>query len=213
MTVRPTSSPRARSAALALVAAAALILYIALGAYVSARPPGAFDLAARPLVGHGLGLALVAYRSGLFPTYATLAVLAVIGSLWVPRWRGRVAFGVVALLSAWVVSDYFKSVFARPRPADWVIVHESSTSYSSGHATLSLVVYGLWAYFIWHTALPQPVRVAVSGTLALWCLIVAWSRLAMGAHYPTDLVGGWLLALAILTALAAVTTSLRRKTL
>ena len=213
MTVRPTSSHRARSSRLALSAATALLLYIALGAYVSPRPPGSVDLAAESLVGHGLGLALVAYRSGLFPTYATLAALALLASIWLPRWRGRVAFGVVALLVAWRISDLFKSVFARPRPEHWVLVRESSGSYSSGHATLSLVVYGLWAYFIWRSGLPRPVRVAVSGMLVLWCLIVAWSRLAMGAHFPTDLAGGWLLGLVVLTALGAATGFLRRKTL
>ena len=122
----------------------------------------------------------------------------------VPSWRGRVAFSVVALLVGWVVSDFFKDLFERARPLDWVGVHETSYSYSSGHATLTLIAYGLWAYYLWRSDLPAPLRAGLSGFLVLWCAIVGWSRLAMGAHYPTDVLGGWLLGLAILAAIRAV---------
>lgn len=189
-----------------------MILYIVLGAYVSSRPPGPLDRAAEGLVGHGLPLAIVAYRSGLLPAYLAISLIALVAALVLPRWRGRVAFAVAALLASWVVSDFFKGVFHRPRPEDWVLVRETSNSYSSGHATLSLVVYGLWAYFLWRSNLPPAVRLIASGTLMVWCLIVAWSRLAMGAHYPTDLIGGWLLGIAMLTGLWSLST-LRRKPL
>ena len=210
---KPIFSPKARSAKLALVAAAALLLYLALGFVVSSRPPGLFDRAGEMLAGQNLGLALVAYRSGLFPTYAAIAAALIVFALFVPRWRGRVAFSVIALLAGWVISDFFKSVFHRPRPTNWVGVHETSNAYSSGHATLSLIVYGLWAYFLWQSELPTPVRAVASGTLVLWCLIIAWSRLAMGAHYPTDILGGWLLGIAVLAGLGSLVALIRRKTL
>jgi undecaprenyl-diphosphatase len=141
-----------------------------------------------------------------------VCVVALIACVPLRAWRGRVLFAIVALLLAWVVSDFFKAVFHRARPADWQLVHESSTSYSSGHATLTVVVYGLWAYFLWNSSLPRPLRLVLSGMLVLWCLIVAWSRLAMGAHYPTDIAGGWLLAAAVLLGLRAL-VGLRRKAL
>ncbi len=57
-----------------------------------------------------------------------------------------------------------------------------------------MLVYGLWAWFIWNSGLPRNVRAVVAPLFALWGCGVIWSRLALGAHYVTDLVGGVLLA-------------------
>ena len=54
----------------------------------------------------------------------------------------------------------------------------------------AIVVYGLGAWFVWRSALPGPVRRIVSLLLATWAIAIVWSRLALGAHYPTDLAGG-----------------------
>ena len=193
------------------IAAVALTLYVALGAAVSWRPPSAFDLAGQALLGHGLGLAFIAYHGGLFPTYAALCVLTIIAAIWLPRWRGRVAFAIAALLLTWIASDRFKDFFHRPRPDHWLLVHERSASYSSGHAALGLAFYGLWALMIWRSGLPLGVRIAVSGLLFAWSLLIDWSRLAMGAHFPTDIVGGWLLAITVVSALRAATLVVEAK--
>lgn len=189
----------------------ALIAYVALGAAVSWHPPGAFDRSAQALLGHGLGLAIWGYRSGLFPTYATLCVLTIVFAIAVPRWRGRVAFAIGALLLTWLISDRFKDFFARPRPEHWLLVHESSPSYSSGHAANSLAFYGVWAVLLWRSSLPLGIRIVASGGLGVLCLLVAWSRLAMGAHFPTDIIGGWLLAIAVVCALRAATLVVEAK--
>ena len=85
-----------------------------------------------------------------------------------------------------------KNLFLRPRPAHWERVHETSYSYPSGHAMFAVVVYGLWAWFVWQSALPPLFRRVVTPLLTAWALAVVWSRLALGAHYPTDLIGGML---------------------
>jgi len=186
-------------------------VYVTIGDLVAHQPPGAFDRGAQALLGHGLGLAIWGYRSGLFPTFAALCVLTIIFAIFVREWRGRVAFATGALLLTWFISDRFKDFFARPRPEHWLLVHETSPSYSSGHAANSLVFYGLWAFFLWRSGLPLGIRIAASGILGVWTLIVAWSRLAMGAHYPTDIIGGWLLAIAVVCGLRAATLVVEAK--
>jgi undecaprenyl-diphosphatase len=205
------SSRKARSARLAAIAAVALALYAALGSAVSWRPPSAFDLAGQALLGHGLAFAYVAYRSGLFQTYAVLCVITIVAAIFLPRWRGRVAFAIGALLLTWIISDRFKDLFHRPRPDHWLLVHETSASYSSGHSALGLAFCGLWALMIWLSDLPLAVRIAVSGLLFAWSVAIDWSRLAMGAHFPTDIIGGWLLALAVVCGLRAATLVVEAK--
>jgi len=205
------SSPKARSARFAALAAVALALYVTLGAAVSWRPPTPFDLAGQAFLGHGLRLAYVAYRSGLFSTYAILCVLTIVAAIRLPRWRGRAAFTIGALLLTWVISDRFKEFFHRPRPDHWLLVHETSASYSSGHAALGLSFYGLWALIIWLSDLPLAVRAVAAAALFGWDAVIDWSRLAMGAHFPTDIVGGWLLATAVVCGLRAATLVVEAK--
>ena len=188
-----------------------MALYLALGAAVSWRPPGSFDLAAQALLGHGLALAYIGYRSGLFPTYATLCIVTIVVAIFAPRWRGRVAFAIASLLLTWIASDRFKEFFHRPRPEHWLLVRETSPSYSSGHAANALAFYGLWALMIWLSDLPLGVRAVAGGVLFAWSLVIDWSRLAMGAHYPTDIIGGWLLAIAVVSALRAATVVVEAK--
>jgi undecaprenyl-diphosphatase len=91
-----------------------------------------------------------------------------------------------------------------------VLHHETSFSYSSGHAMFAVLVYWLWAFFIAQSNLPRDVRAVAAPLLALWGCGVIWSRLSLGAHYPSDLLGGVLLAVAMLSLATAITTSLRR---
>ncbi|HXF35270.1 MAG TPA: phosphatase PAP2 family protein [Candidatus Acidoferrales bacterium] len=201
-----TSSQPARSVRLRrlLVAAILAYLYVELGKLAALAPPSNLDLAFRSWMGKATPLAIVFTESGLLPALAGIAVVALLAGWKFPQWRSRAVFAVVLNLVAWKVSDVCKDVFHRARPEQWVWHRETSFSFSSGHATDAVVVYGLWAYFLWRSTLPQPWRSGISLLLALWALGVSWSRLALGVHYATDVIGGWLLAGALMMLALAV---------
>jgi len=100
---------------------------------------------------------------------------------------------------------------ARPRPDYWVAIHETSFAYSSGHAMFAVLVYGLGSWYVARSRWPAHVRIPLGAALAAWACGVIWSRLALGAHFVTDLVGGILLATVVL-ALAAATGALTQAT-
>lgn len=170
-----------------------------LGLAVRNGPPNALDLAIAGWGGIGVPVAIVFTESGLFPALAAIAAVALVVAWRLPAWRRRAIFAVVLNLVAWKVSDLTKDLFHRARPFHWYWRPESSYSYSSGHATDALVVYGLWGYFIARSTTPQPWRGIAAAGLVLWALGVSWSRLALSVHYATDVIGGWLLAVALLT--------------
>jgi membrane-associated phospholipid phosphatase len=188
------------------VALGGAVLYAALGVWVSHVPPFGLDLAGRALAGQATSLALVFTASCWWVALSVLGIIAILVATRYPNWRARVIFALVTTLIAWQVSDVLKNVFRRPRPEYWTLIHEPSFSYSSGHAMFALLVYGLWAWFIWNSGLPPGVRGVVAPLLALWACGVLWSRLALGAHYVTDLVGGVLFGATMLTLAAAVAT-------
>jgi undecaprenyl-diphosphatase len=175
------------------------LAYALLGNAVSHVPPGAFDGAAEPLAGVAPQLAWIFTASCLWPALVAAGVLVLGLAAFSPAWRTRALFSVILTVVAWQSSDLLKNVFARPRPAYWVLHQETSYAYSSGHAMFAVVVYGLWAYFIYRSRLPEALRRTLAPLLAAWGLAVIWSRLALGAHYPTDLIGGALLGLAFVS--------------
>ncbi len=120
------------------------------------------------------------------------ALTLLIGSLR-RGWFGCALTIIIALLCAWFSSDLFKEFFARARPELWYGLRETSYSYASGHATLSLAFYGGWAYLLARGVAPSWWRTTLIALLLIWVLAIGWSRLALGAHYPTDVLGGYLL--------------------
>jgi len=211
MTSRP-SSPPVPERTLAIAAVTAMLLYGALGWYVSARPPGEIDRAvAAATLGHGTLLATLLWRSGLFPAYATLIALQAIGALALRDWLyvRRVAFSAVTLLLLWAVSDRFKDLFRRARPDAWIVHHETSFSYASGHAALATGYWVLWAIFMWYSPLPPLPRRVFALAFPAIALAIGWSRLALGAHYLTDVLGGYLLGAAWLAFILVAERRLR----
>lgn len=200
--------PRAIVAFLAIAVVAAT-LYGWLGAAVSHVPPSGIDLAGRALAGEAPGLALIFTASCWWVALVALAVVAIAIAVRFPEWRPRVIYALVTTLVTWQVSDALKNVFRRPRPDYWRLIHEPSFSYSSGHAMFALLVYWTWAWFVWNSDLPRPVPLTLAPLLALWGCGVIWSRLALGAHYVTDLIGGLLLATAALALASTVGTAIR----
>ncbi len=203
-----TRSAIVRHLAVALVAA---ILYAGLGLAVSHVPPFGIDLLGRPLAGEAPHLALLFTRSCLWYVQVVFGIGAILLAVFAPRWRARVWYAVPTTLVTWQLSDVLKNLFLRPRPDYWRLIHEPTYSYSSGHAMFALLIYGLWAWFVWNSGLPRAVRLVLAPLLALWGCGVIWSRLALGAHYVTDLVGGVLLASTTLALAAAIRVAIERR--
>jgi membrane-associated phospholipid phosphatase len=194
-----------RPLAVAIVAAS---LYVALGAAVSHVPPHGIDVAGRALAGQAQHLALLFTRSCLWYALVALGLIAIAVAIRFPAWRGRTIYAIPTMLVTWQVSDAVKIYFRRPRPEYWRLIHEPTFSYSSGHAMFAVLVYWLWAWFIWNSALPRGVRAVAAPLFALWGCGVIWSRLALGAHYVTDLIGGVLLAVTALGVASTIRASI-----
>jgi len=188
---------RASLAAIALFAA-----FIGLGAYVSPRPPGPLDANELGFFGMAVGFATFCRAAGQFPEYASLCGVWLVFGLLRRAYLASALWAIGLMLVIWKVSDAFKGAFGRARPERWLDVHETSASYPSGHAVLSLAFYGFLAFVVWRSPLPAGARAAAVALCALWIAVIGWSRLALGAHFPTDVLGGYLLGGAGLCAVA-----------
>lgn len=178
-------------------------LFFALGRAVGAGPDPAWLLAIESSwANHGSLIAWwftwLGYAYVLGPV--CLALLAVAWRY--PQWRARAIFSVVMLVVCWQGADFFQHFFARPRRLDWVVRHETAFGFPSSHAAIAAGFYCLWAVFAYRSDLRG--RTYLGAALAALSVAVVWSRLALGAHYLTDVLGGILLAASLVCLGSAV---------
>jgi undecaprenyl-diphosphatase len=148
---------------------------------------------------------------GSSPVLAAVVGLAVVHRV-VRRRRVEAAFTVIALVGTLVLNDILKLLIQRPRPGfDWAEVWPE-TSFPSGHSMNSFVVYLAIALVIWRLAGRQAGIVAVVFAVVL-AVGVGISRIYLGAHWLSDVIGGYLagaLWLLVLGAAWALVSRLRR---
>ena len=97
-----------------------------------------------------------------------------------------------------------KSFFERLRPAA-KLVNETSFSFPSGHATLSLAVYGFIVYVILRTAKSENLKIWSVVFVSIFIFLVGLSRLYLRVHYFSDVAGGFVLG--GLSLIAGITLS------
>ena len=111
---------------------------------------------------------------------------------------------LVALL-VYIFSTLLKLSFQRPRPVtDYVeqmLIH--SYSFPSGHSVGSTVSYGLVAYIALQTG-AQPTATIIAVSLGLLIIAIGLSRIYLGAHFASDVLGGWLVGVAGLVIIIEV---------
>ena len=178
-------------------------LFVALGIRVARRPLGAIDAFGASLRGRHLRLALVFTRSGRSRGVTMMCVLAV--AVYAIA-RLPLAIPVVLIVSQIVsqtIVELIKMRYRRIRPEYWLDRLEAGHSYPSGHATTAAVFFCAWAAVAAGSALPLAAKIPVCAALVAWAGGVSWSRLALGAHYLSDVAGGTFFGFAWLCALAA----------
>ena len=128
---------------------------------------------------------------GSLEALALVGVLVAVALLVRRSWLALTAW-LVAVLGGEALNLLLKDLFARPRPSfEHPLVVDTSYSFPSGQAMESVVVYGILAYFVVLTSRAWGKRAVSVGGAAIVVLLIAFSRVYLGAHYVSDVVGGF----------------------
>lgn len=122
----------------------------------------------------------------------TLAILAVVGFLFLERKYGVIYLVLIASTGALLISTLTKELFHRNRPE--LVPHLSqvmTTSFPSGHSMLSAAVYLTLGALLARTVSDLRTKVYLMVAPLILTFLVGLSRVYMGVHYPTDVLAGW----------------------
>jgi undecaprenyl-diphosphatase len=148
--------------------------------------------------------ALHSYNSNAVLSIATTLTLAgspvvilplalIVGAILIQRRQWIFLWGWLTGLAGGAALDTaLKMMFRRPRPVwetPWAVAH--GWSFPSGHAMGSLVAYGMIAYLAVATRREWSLRIAVIGGSSLLILLIGLTRLYLGVHYFSDVMGGY----------------------
>ena len=127
------------------------------------------------------------------------------------KWDSLAYFITNALLSI-VCIQALKFIFAVPRPGDETLVPlPLSFSFPSAHSFCSLVIFGMIGLLIFRAlyarGIARKAAMAPGIVLIIFALFIGLSRIYVGVHWPSDVLGGWLLAGAWLAFAGALYTA------
>ena len=131
--------------------------------------------------------------------WQTITILAAL-LLAMPKTRKDIGlpFAVISLSST-VIYKIVKGIFERPRPElDVRLIPQGGFSFPSGHSMNCIVCFGILIYLIRRYCKNRRIANALTVLLILLIIGIGTSRVYVGVHFPTDVLGGWSLGLAFL---------------
>lgn len=118
-------------------------------------------------------------------------------------------FLMISAVDSILMNVLVKHCIKRPRPDEIRLIEQGGYSFPSGHAMISVCVYGYLLYLA-YTYIPNKIlKYGVSILLLLVILCIGISRIYLGVHYATDVLAGYLLATIYVILLVEVTENMR----
>ena len=98
----------------------------------------------------------------------------------------------------WILNFIIKNIVIRDRPNVIRLVRASGYSFPSAHAMISVMFYGYLLYLVNNKISNKKLRISLELFLSVLILFICVSRIYVGVHYASDILGGMILGLALL---------------
>ena len=153
-------------------------------------------------------------RNGLFTEFFKLItflgsqyiliLIAIISFVVIKNKKLPIAITINLAISA-ILNVLLKNVINRPRPEGYRIIDETGYSFPSGHSMISMAFYGLIVYIIFKNCRNKIIRNTLSCILSIVIVLIGFSRIYLGVHYASDVVGGFVVSIAYLIVFTTIT--------
>jgi len=128
-----------------------------------------------------------------------LAIITVFVSIFLILQKRYDAFWLLlaATIGGTLISFWLKDIYDRERPdLIYRLVTVTSLSFPSGHSMMSAVLYLTQAAIVARFQKERKIRIYILSIALVLTFIIGLSRVYLGVHYPTDVLGGWTIGLA-----------------
>ena len=112
------------------------------------------------------------------------------------------------LVIATLLNQLLKYIIQRPRPEGYRLIAESGYSFPSGHSMVSMAFYGLIIYLIWKMVKNKRIKYVACGILGFLIPMIGFSRIYLGVHYASDVIGGFAISIVYLLLFTNMTRSI-----
>ena len=138
---------------------------------------------------------LYATQVGAVVALCFLSAGVILGFLFL-RLKRAAALMSANMVGAGLLNDGLKAFFHRLRPEPFFgIAPPGDFSFPSGHALCSFCFYGMITALFFRRIRNRAARIAITSAAVIIILLVGVSRVYLGVHYPTDVLGAWSLGL------------------
>lgn len=153
----------------------------------------AFDEAVYNLLEHNSRLTSIMKFITFFGDSQTLIMLAIVAFIAI---RNKKEAATVPLNLALIATcnATLKLLIKRPRPVGISLIEASGYSFPSGHSASSFAFYGFLMYLIYNNCKNQKLKIVSMMFLGILIFLIGLSRIYLGVHYASDVLGGYSLA-------------------
>jgi len=140
-----------------------------------------------------------------------IALVVMAFLFFVLRRRKELILFVVVLAGSTVLNNLLKALFRRERPTLHRLVEEAGYSFPSGHSMAAISLYGITAYLLWRHIPSLAGRIVLVVFAAAIAGTIGFSRIYLGVHYPSDVIGGYFMSACWLAASIGVFQRLAKR--
>lgn len=114
--------------------------------------------------------------------------------------KTRIKYGLMVSINiviVEIVNYILKIIFSRERPNILRLVNETSYSFPSGHAMINTALYTMLIFCIFYHVKSRKIRYIAIISGIFYPIVISFTRVYLGVHYITDVLGGWLLGISL----------------
>ena len=145
------------------------------------------------------------FGGAIFLSIATIALLLLIKN----KKTGLSIFSNIVIIT--ILNQLLKRILRRPRPTEFRIVEETGYSFPSGHSMVSMAFYGYLIYLIYRYIKNKYIKWSLIVLLSILICLIGISRIYLGVHYTSDVLGGFLLSISYLVVYISLIKNLKIK--
>ncbi|ARJ38852.1 hypothetical protein SporoP8_08215 [Sporosarcina ureae] len=123
-------------------------------------------------------------------TSVTLLGILTLGVLLWKKYRAQAVLFTIVLIGTGILNQVLKLIFKRARPDFNRLIDIGGYSFPSGHTMMAFSLYTVLAYIIWRNLKTTGSRIAIVIVAIFMIVMIAVSRIYLGVHFPSDIVGG-----------------------